>query len=138
MVFNAVSRFLHRGPTVHTVAFITVEDDGTDLIVSFALEKPSEPFEVESLTLLRTPKYEVLEDANERGVTISFDRFSDGIERDLLEEARYSEHNATVEFKTRSRGYRLDVRKVNPDEIADMRKVLLKMNYDGRFRLTGI
>jgi hypothetical protein len=123
---------------VETVAFITTEDDGTDLIVSFAVRKPSDASEIESLTLLRTPKYEVVEDADERGVAVSFDRVSDGIERDLLEEARYSKRDATVEFKTRSRGYQLDVGNVDPDELADMRKVFRKMNYDRRLRLTGI
>ena len=33
------------------------------------------------------------------------------------------------------RQYRLDVRKVDPHEIADMLKVLRKMNFDARFRL---
>jgi hypothetical protein len=121
-----------------TVAFITTEDDGTDLIVSFAVQDRSDPFEIESLTLLRTPKYEDLGDPDERGVSVSFERFSDDFERDLLEEARYSEPDEIVELKTRSRRYRLDVRKVDPEELTAMREVFRKMNYDSCFRLTGI
>jgi hypothetical protein len=120
-----------------TVAFITAEDDGTDLIVSFAVQKPSDPLEIESLTLLRTPKYEAAENPDERGVVVSFDRFLHD-DRDLLEEVRYSERDEIVELKTRSRRYRLDVRKVDPDELAEMRKVFRRMNCDGRLRLTGI
>ena len=43
---------------METVAFITTET-GDDLIVSFAVcPTDDDPTEVESLTLLRTPKYE--------------------------------------------------------------------------------
>jgi hypothetical protein len=50
----------------------------------------------------------------------------------------YSERAATVELKTAARHYRLDVRKVDPEEFADMREVFRKMNFDGRFRLIGM
>ena len=43
------------------VAFITAEM-GDDLIVSFAICKPDDPTDIESLTILRTPKYEVFLD----------------------------------------------------------------------------
>jgi hypothetical protein len=41
------------------VPFITVQT-GQDLIVSFAVFQPADPADVESLTILRTPKYEVI------------------------------------------------------------------------------
>ncbi|MEA3090591.1 MAG: hypothetical protein QOJ04_1933, partial [Caballeronia sp.] len=44
---------------METVAFISTEN-GDDLIVSFAVIDPADPTEIESLTLLRTPKYEHL------------------------------------------------------------------------------
>jgi hypothetical protein len=121
-----------------TVSFITSEL-GDDLVVSFAVQTPEDPSEIESLTLLRTPKYELFLDPDERGVSVSFERLpDDDDERDLLQEASYSERDATVELKTAARHYRLDVRKVDPEELADMRDVFRKMNFDGRFRLIGI
>ena len=64
------------------VDFITVES-GDDLIVSFAI-RGAEPNEIRSLTLLRTPKYEILLDDSERGVNVSDD---DGEEGDDFLEA---------------------------------------------------
>ena len=120
------------------VSFISSEL-GNDLIVSFAVQTPEDPTEIESLTLLRTPKYELLLDPHERGVWVSFERHpDDDDERDLLQEASYSERDATVELKTAARHYRLDVRKVDPEGLADMREVFRKMNFDGRFRLIGM
>ena len=121
-----------------TVSFISSELDD-DLIVSFAVQTPKDPTEIESLTLLRTPKYELLLDPDERGVSVSFERLRAGDdEGDLLQEVSYSERDATVELKTAARHYRLDVRKVDPEELADMREVFRKMNFDGRFRLIGM
>lgn len=46
---------------MNTVAFITTEAD-KDLIVSFALVASHDPEEIESLTLLRTPIFEIFLD----------------------------------------------------------------------------
>jgi hypothetical protein len=83
------------------VAFIDTEL-GDDLIVSFAVQDRENPTEVETLTLLRAPKYESLEPLEERGVSVSFERFR-GEEGDLLEEVRYSADEKTVHLTTRSR-----------------------------------
>jgi hypothetical protein len=121
-----------------TVSFISSEL-GDDLVVSFAVQTPADPTEIESLTLLRTPKYERFLYPHERGVAVSFERFpDDGDERDLLQEVRYSGRDATVELETAARSYRLDVRKVDPEELAEMREVFRSMNFDGRFRLIGM
>jgi len=60
---------------MRNVSFITKEDDD-DLIVSFAIPAP-DLFDVKSLTLLRTPKYEFILDDAERGVNVSYDDFPD-------------------------------------------------------------
>jgi len=121
---------------METVAFITLEDS-IDLIVAFAVMDPTDPAEIESLTLLRTPKYErLLEDA-ERGVKVSFERY-DEEEDEFLQEAHFDRDAAVVRLKTRRRDYELDVRKVDKDEIKAMRKVLVKMNFDHRFQLSGV
>ena len=117
------------------VAFITAELEEHDFIVSFAIQTPDDPSEIESLTLLRTPKYELFLDREERGVSVSFERFPDDDDRDLLKDVTFSKRDAIVELRTASRHYRLDVRKVDPKELAAMRKVLQKMNFDGCFRL---
>jgi len=118
------------------VAFIDTEL-GDDLIVSFAVQDREDPTEVETLTLLRTPKYESLEPPEERGVSVSFERFRDE-ERELLEEVRYSEDEQTLHLATPSRSSDLDVRKLDAKELAAMRRVLRRMNYDGRFRCVGL
>jgi len=122
---------------MHLVSFITAEDDGTDLIVSFATYDSEDPEDIASLILIRTPKYEHLDDPEERGVSVSFerDRSWDEARRVLLEEIRYSQAEQTVEVKSSMQEYQLDVRKVDPGEIAAMRGVLRKMNFDNRFRL---
>ena len=122
---------------MHTVSFITAEDDGTDLIVSFALDDPEDLSGISTLVLIRTPKYEHLEAPEERGVAVSFerDRSWDEDGRRLLTAVRYSKPDQTVELTSSLRQYQLDVRKVGPHEIANMLKVLRKMNFDARFRL---
>ncbi|TXL69045.1 hypothetical protein FHP25_40415 [Vineibacter terrae] len=117
-----------------TVAFITVEL-GDDLIVSFAVQKPDDPSWIESLTLLRTPKYEPYRDRDERGVSVSFERFLDDNDQEMLKAVSFFERDAIIELRTTSRHYRLSVRKVNPEELADMREAFHKMNFDNSFRL---
>jgi len=57
-----------------TVAFITATT-GDDLIVSFAVQDPEDPLAIESLTLVRRPKYEFIFEEHERSVRVSFKRF---------------------------------------------------------------
>jgi len=56
---------------VENVLFMNNEE-GDDLIVSFAIEC-SEPGDVKSLILLRTPEFEFILDEDERGVSVSHD-----------------------------------------------------------------
>ena len=114
------------------VAFITTEL-GDDLIVSFAIVDPADPTEIESLTLLRATKYESFLPPEERGVSVSFERYPDD-DRDLLEEVRFSDSEKTVRLGTQLRSYDLDVRKVDAEELAEMRKVVHRMHRDGHFR----
>jgi len=55
-----------------------------------------------------------------------------------LQEVPYSASEQIAELTTARRRYRLDLRRVDPEEIANLRKVLCKMNFDGRFRALGI
>jgi hypothetical protein len=114
------------------VAFITTES-GDDLIVSFAVADPADFTEIESLTLLWTPKYDHLRPPEERGVSVSFERFALD-EDELVVEVRDSANEQTVCVATARRTYELDVRKVEPDELADMRKIFGKMSRLGGLR----
>jgi hypothetical protein len=118
------------------VGFISTES-GKDLIVSFAVVDPEDPTQIESLTLLRTPMYEGILPADERGVSVSFERYV-ADERDLLEEVRWNEEAAILELETQLRTYELDLRKVDKTSLSTMRKVLKKMNYDGRVQMFGV
>ena len=123
---------------METVAFIDSEL-GDDLVVSFAIEDPADRTEIQSLTLLRMPKYENVLDPEERGVKVSFDRYLDDDDRrDLLESVRFSEEEKTMHLETTFHWYDLDLRKIDAQELMKMRKVLRQMNRDGRFRVEGL
>jgi hypothetical protein len=118
------------------VSFITVET-GDDLIVSFAVQATDDPMEIDTLTLLRSPKFEFALEDDERGVSVSFERDRKE-EDDWLVEVRYSAKEYTVYLKTRRRAFLLDLRKVAPDELVDMRNAFRKMNFDDRMRMLGV
>jgi hypothetical protein len=126
----------HRANMMETVAFIST-GNGDDLIVSFAVIDPADPTGIESLTLLRTPKYEHLLADWERGVSVSFERYVEDDE-ELLEEFHLDGKSAGVRLTTSLRNYELDIRKVDEREVKAMKKVLTRMNYDRRIRLIGI
>ena len=119
------------------VAFITVQT-GQDLIVSFAVFQPDDPADVESLTILRTPKYEAFLDEWERGASVSFDRDLEGDERVLLQEVVYASDDKCITLRTGHHTYKLDVRKVDPSELSAMCGVFRKMNFDSSIQLTGV
>ena len=74
----------------------------------------------------------------ERGVTVSDDGFSENeeAENNYLEGIRIS--NTVAEIETTHRRYKLDLRHVGKSEVKAAMKVLKKMNYDRRFKLTVI
>ena len=117
------------------VSFITTET-GDDLIVSFAIGGDDDSLELESLTLMRTPKYERMLDDWERGVKISFGGNTN--EDEFLEEVHFDPETATVRLKSNATTYELDIRRVDRREIKAMCKVLREMNLDGRVQLSGV
>jgi len=114
------------------VSFITTES-GDDLIVSFAVMDPADFTEIESLTLLWTPKYDHLLPPEERGASVSFERSADD-ESELVVEVRDSANEQIVWVATARQTYELDVRKVDPGELAAMRRVFGKMSRLGGLR----
>lgn len=119
------------------VAFISTET-GTDLIVSFAVCVPDDPTAIESLTLVRTPKYEGLLYEWERGVTMVFEREEDDDVVALLREVKYVAAENVVTVRSDRSSYELDVRKVDPKELKEMCRVLRKMNFDSSIKLEGV
>jgi hypothetical protein len=111
------------------VPFLTVEYDDKNLLVSFAMGEHADT----SLTLLRTPVYEVLLEEDERGVSVGTGQ-SDSEDRQLLMSIAFSKD--TVLVKTTGKDYLLSVRSVDEEELAEARLVLNKMNFDQRFTIT--
>jgi hypothetical protein len=123
-------------PHMERVSFITTEA-GDDLVLSFAVQRRDDPSGIESLSLIRTPKYEFILEEHERGVSVSFERHRDG-EDEFLRQFDYSDINAIVRIQTTSRTYELDIRKVAADEVKQMRNLLKKLNYDQKFQTSGV
>lgn len=119
---------------METVSFIHTES-GKDLIVSFAIPTSDVPDDVESLTLLRTPMFEGVLDDADRGVKVMPEN---GEDEDMLQEVSFDREAAVVRLITENHRYELDVNKVDPEDITDMRRVLRQMNFDSRVKLTGV
>ena len=120
------------------VLFISAEDD-EDLIVSFVTPGggygEGNVIDVKSLILLRSPKFEFALYEYERGVNVSYGELPDD-EYDLLEQIEF--RSDAVHIKTPRRTYDFDISGVDDDEIADAKKVLEKMNFDGGFDLETV
>ena len=119
------------------VQFMTAEIRD-DLIVSFFVVKPHDPTDGRSIILMRDKKWGHLVAELERGVTVSDEGFPENEETDnnYLEGIRIS--NTVAEIETTHRRYKLDLRYVGKSEVRAVKKVLKKMNYDRRFKLTVI
>jgi hypothetical protein len=120
---------------MEVVRFIDCQT-GDDLIVAFACVV-DEFGEIQSLILLRTPKYEFVFHDSERGVSVNFESDVDD-ERDLLQEVAYDKAASVIRIQTQFRTFDLDVGKVDPSEIKTMRRTLRKMNFDNRLKLSGV
>ena len=118
---------------VENVLFMNNEE-GDDLIVSFAIEC-SEPGDVKSLILLRTPEFEFILDEDERGVSVSHDDEPE-VENNLLRRIRVASPMVVIE-STHNR-YELDVSRVNQEELAEACAILHKMNFDKSFTFEAV
>ena len=118
---------------MRTVSFIQTKISD-DLIISFALCIADDPTVVESLTLIRTPKYEVFLEGRERGVTVSFELKEKG----LLKEVAFERDAAAVHLRTSESSFGVDLRSISAVDVTEMLKVLKLMNFDGRLKITGL
>jgi hypothetical protein len=115
---------------IKDVSFITTEEEN-DLIVAFAIPA-SDQGDMSSLILLRTPKFEHFLDEKERGVNVSYENQID-TEDDLLEEIEIQKN--VVKLTTKRHHYKLNISRVDEDDIKEAKKILKKMNFDQRFVL---
>ncbi len=117
------------------VQFMTAEI-GDDLIVSFFVAKPHDPIHGRSIILMRDKKFEHLVAEWDRGVRVSDEDFPENEEADnnFLEGIRIGK--TVAEIETTHRRYKLDLRNVGELDLRAAKKVLKKMNYDKRFKLT--
>jgi len=117
---------------IEPVSFIRSKE-GDDLIVSFAIES-SEPGDVKSLILLRSPIYEFVFEDHERGVSVSYGDQPDAeADEDLL--TRISIAQDVVAVDSKYHRYELDVSRVDREDLTEARKILRQMNFDNRFTL---
>ena len=117
--------------TPELVSFITIDDEGTDLLVAFALES-EDPDEVTSVILMRAPEQERLLPDAERGVRVSHE-LDPETEDDYLVRLRMTRDR--VEIETTGRAYVLDISRADPEELRGARELLRRMNFDNGFEL---
>ncbi len=117
------------------VHFMTTEI-GDDFILSFFVAKPHDPIHGRSIILMRDKKFEHLVAESDRGVKVSDEDVPENeeAENNFLEGIRIG--NTVAEIETTHRRYKLDLHNVGELEIRAAKKVLKKMNYDKRFKLT--
>lgn len=119
------------------VQFVTSEI-GDDFIVSFYVAELDDPDLGRSIILIRDKKWEHLLAEGERGAKVSDGDFRENEESEdnFLEEMRIDD--TVAEIETTHRRYRLDLRHVGKSEMTAAKKVLKKMNYDERFKLSVV
>ena len=117
------------------VQFMTTEI-GDDFILSFFVAKPHDPIHGRSIILMRDKKFEHLVAESDRGVIVSDEDLPENeeAENNFLEGIRIG--NTVAEIETTHRRYKLDLRNVGEPEVRAAKKILEKMNYDKRFKLT--
>lgn len=105
------------------IDLITLGDEEPDLIISFVI---AGTMGSDSVTLIRTPKYEVFEDASARGVRVYRDYDSEPTS--IVSRIALDDRSATIEASQSA--YVLDLSKVDDDEVDGMKRILTKMNFD--------
>lgn len=113
-----------------SVSFITTET-GDDLVIAFVIGIDGSN-DVLSLIPQRHPRFELLLRAEERGVLVSHEGFPDD-EREVVQ--RVVARGFHVDIHTSVCCYHVDLSRVDAEEIAEARKVLLRMHRFGGFDL---
>lgn len=118
----------NQTPSQLPIDFISFHDEEPDLIVSFVIMDTAG---ADSVTLMRTPKYEIFEDVAERGLRVYRDYDADLTS--IVSRIRIDGHVISIDGSNSA--YQLDVSNVEDAELKDMMPVLAKMNFDTSFDL---
>ena len=112
--------------------FISVEEDETDLVLSFAIAPNAE----RSLVLQRSRRFEALLPAEERGISISMVPDDNDSDRNLLLSVVWSQ--TQVEFRSQMRTYVVDISNIDDKQIWWGKKALRKMARGGVADVKGV
>ena len=112
--------------------FISIEDEGPDLILSFAIEDDS--LGVRSLILMRTPKFESILVEHERGVKVSLEGQTTDKEDNML--VRVTLSSEDIEIIAKYGVYKVDLSKVDRNDLNSVHPFLQKMNFDNKFEIS--
>ena len=113
---------------MHFVEFITLEDEDPDLVVSFALA----PHATNSITLMRTPKYESLLPDKERGVVVAAGIHGTD-DRELLVSISINIEDGLGAVVSSKKTYELSLTNIPTEDVEASVALLRKMNFDSRF-----
>ena len=113
---------------MHSVEFITLEDEDPDLVVSFALA----PQATSSITLMRTPKYESLLPDEERGVVVAAGIHGTD-ERELLVSISINMQEGLGAIVSSKKTYELSLTNIPTEDLEASVALLRQMNFDTRF-----
>jgi hypothetical protein len=130
--------FGRAGQETDQIGFIDQGGQSSVAAIAFAVCQPDDPTEIESLIIVRTPKYEFFLEAWERGASVSFHRNPQDDERAMLREVVYAVDDKCITLRSDRRNFKLDVRKVDPSELSAMGRVFRKMNFDSSIKLSGV
>ena len=81
---------------------------------------------------MRTPKYEIILNEAERGVKVSDEAWLDD-ENDMLEKIDFGDN--FVRIITNHHQFELDLRKVDKEDIEQVKIFLKRMNFDNCFEI---
>ena len=112
--------------------FISLEETDKDLIVSFAIDNNETG--ISSLILHRTLFFEEMLPEEERGVHVTYGNdYYEQEDLNMLKSIKISDRNALIESTFRE--YKIDISKIEKEDIKEMLKLLNKQNYDKKFTL---
>lgn len=113
-----------------TAQFLGIDDEGTNLVLSFALDDGG--MGVKTLGLIRTPAFETLLDEEARGVTVFME--GDAEVEDML--VAITADREVVRITTPRRRYEVDVSGIEKTEWDAMVAMIGRMNFDSRFEVS--
>ena len=122
---------------IEPVSFISIES-GDDFILSFFVTRPDDPSDGRSLILSRDKKWEYLLYDGERGVRVYDEAYPEDVGREIDYLESIDLGKTIVEVKSTRSKYQLDMSRVDETELRAAKKILKKMNYDNRFKLTVV